>query len=163
MLGDAEQLLWRRLAVFSGSFTIAAAERVCADAELAPDDVLDVLTGLVENSIVSSARRAGDGTPPALGAPGAAARFHLLAPVRTYGLERLRESGEETRIRELHLAWCLDWTKELGGWWSSLTVSAVRRAFVERANILAALDFAAADAGRAVDGLWLLDAVARAC
>ncbi len=82
LLCDAEQALFRRLAVFAGGFEVEAAESVCSDREIAPADVLPLLTALVEKSLVEPTMQLGE------------ARYHLLEPVRQYALERLTMSGE---------------------------------------------------------------------
>jgi non-specific serine/threonine protein kinase len=91
MLGDAARVLLRRLSVFLGGASIEAVEAVCAD----DADILDALGHLVDDSLILVGEDAG------------AVRFRLLEPVRLYALERLRDSGEEPRLRERHAAWCL--------------------------------------------------------
>lgn len=84
LLSDAERVLFRRLAVFAGGFTLAAAEAVCAE------DVLDLLGRLVDKSLVSSRR------------PNEPARHTLLEVVRQYALDRLHEAGEWQQARARH-------------------------------------------------------------
>src|SRR5262245_2423718 len=81
LLTGPERLLWRRLAVFAGGFTLEAAERVCAGGGLESADVMGGLVGLVDRSIVN---RVDQGGRP---------RYRLLETVRQYGLERLRAAG----------------------------------------------------------------------
>ncbi len=54
LLSQPEQVLARRLAIFPGGATLAAAEQVCADALLPPASVLTVLSGLVDKSILTA-------------------------------------------------------------------------------------------------------------
>jgi predicted ATPase/DNA-binding XRE family transcriptional regulator len=95
LLGPAEQVIFRRLAVFMGGWTLEAAESVAGGAGAL--DVLDGLTALVGANLVS--RQAGDD---------ATARFGMLETVREFGLERLTESGEEAETRARHAAFFLD-------------------------------------------------------
>ncbi|TMH54013.1 MAG: adenylate/guanylate cyclase domain-containing protein [Betaproteobacteria bacterium] len=77
LLGEQERTLFRRLAVFAGGFTLEAAEAVSAVGDLANSDVLDVLTHLVEKSLVVMEGESG--------------RYRLLETVRQYAQERLSE------------------------------------------------------------------------
>ncbi|MPY92624.1 MAG: LuxR family transcriptional regulator [Acidimicrobiia bacterium] len=89
--GDARTLL-RRVAVFSGGFTLEDAEAVCSDEELALNAVLPALGRLVDTSIVVVEERAG------------AARYRLPETIRDYAADRLAEAGETARLRDRHLA-----------------------------------------------------------
>ena len=95
LLTDAEQALFRRLAVFAGGFEVEAAESVCSGQDIAPTDVLPLLTALVEKSLVEPTLQLG------------AARYHLLEPVRQYALERLTMSGETCVLERSHACYFL--------------------------------------------------------
>lgn len=95
LLIPAEQVLFTRLAVFAGNFTLEATEAVCAGDGLAERDLLDLLTGLVEQSLVMTTEQ------------GDEMRYRLLEPIRQYAAERLRYTGEEPQWRQRHAAWCL--------------------------------------------------------
>ncbi|NGN70119.1 AfsR/SARP family transcriptional regulator, partial [Streptomyces sp. A7024] len=86
LLDERERAVLRRLSVFADGCTLAAAEAVCADGEVAAEEVLDPLARLVDRSLVT------------LAAPSTAAmeppRYRLLESVAAYGRERLREAGE---------------------------------------------------------------------
>jgi predicted ATPase/class 3 adenylate cyclase len=92
LLTDAERALLRRLAVFVGGWTLEAAEAV---AEGAGGDVLDLLTSLVDKSLVVAEELAGE------------TRYRLLETIRQYSGQKLVEVGEATTARERHLAWFL--------------------------------------------------------
>jgi predicted ATPase len=94
LCSPGEQLLWARLSVFAGSFDVAAVEEVCAEGPLAREDILTTLVGLVDKSVVL--RVEGDG-----------ARYRLLDTIGEFGAERLAEAGEQTAIRERHIAYFL--------------------------------------------------------
>ena len=83
LLTQKERAIFRRLAVFAGGWTLDAAEAVGADGDVAQADVLDLLTNLVEKSLVS------------LGPDDE--RYRLLETVRQYAQERLDDSGEADR------------------------------------------------------------------
>jgi predicted ATPase/class 3 adenylate cyclase len=90
LLDDAERVLFRRLAVFGGGWTLEAAESVGAEGAVAREDVLELLTGLVEKSLVLLEPEHG--------------RYRMLDTVRQYALEHLVQAGDEAPTRERHLA-----------------------------------------------------------
>jgi predicted ATPase/DNA-binding CsgD family transcriptional regulator len=92
LLSQKEQTLFRRLSVFAGGFTLEAAEEVCAGEDIERDDVLDLLSRLVDKSLVLVAEQQSSEE----------ARYRLLETVRQYGREKLGESGEEPTIRRHH-------------------------------------------------------------
>ncbi|HEY2307719.1 MAG TPA: hypothetical protein VGI05_17745, partial [Streptosporangiaceae bacterium] len=96
MLQPAEQAALRRLSVFAGSFCLAAAQAVATLGGAGPADVLDLLAGLVDRSLLVV-----EHTP-------AQARYRMLATVRRYGAQRLTDSGEFPAASEAMLAWYLD-------------------------------------------------------
>jgi predicted ATPase/transcriptional regulator with XRE-family HTH domain len=93
LLGSSEQLLFRRLAVFAGGWSLEAAEAVCGRGGLPSEEVLDRLQVLVDSSLVQR-----------LNAPTSEARFGMLATVREFAQEVLEASGEALAYRERH-AW----------------------------------------------------------
>ncbi|MGQ4601297.1 protein kinase domain-containing protein [Nocardia sp. R6R-6] len=92
LCSPAEQRLWARLSVFAGGFELDAAEQVCGE-DLAPDDPLDVLSSLVDKSILI--RDESDGV----------VRFRMLETVHDYGRQKLRELGEDADLRQRHRDW----------------------------------------------------------
>ncbi|QUH04153.1 winged helix-turn-helix domain-containing protein [Saccharopolyspora erythraea] len=84
LLSEAEKVVLRRLAVHADGCTLDAAETVCADGTIPAHRVLDLLSRLVDRSLVV---RDGD-------------RFRLLESVSAYCVERLAESGELATVRD---------------------------------------------------------------
>ena len=82
-----ERRLWTRLSVFAGTFSLAAAEEVCAEVELERGDVVNALIELVDKSVVL---REGS-------------RYRMLDTLREFGADRLAESGEEAACRARHI------------------------------------------------------------
>jgi predicted ATPase/class 3 adenylate cyclase len=95
LLSAPEQVLLRRLSVFAGGFSLDAVEQVCGGSQVAPEDVLDLLTRLVGRSLAF------------LETGSAGGRYRLLETIRAYALEKLREGGEEPELRRRHLQYCL--------------------------------------------------------
>ncbi|MGB3440117.1 MAG: AfsR/SARP family transcriptional regulator, partial [Actinophytocola sp.] len=89
LLDDSERTLLRRLSVFSGGATPEAVEQVCAGSGLPADRVLDLLTALVDKSLVLLA---GD-------------RYRLLETIKAYGRERLTEAGETGAAQTAFVDW----------------------------------------------------------
>ena len=102
LLGAREQRLLPRLAVFSGSFSLEAAEVVCASDPLDADDILDGVSALVDRSLVI------------MEASDSAVRYRLLETVRQYGLERLTERGELDAMMERHTRYFLEFVEKSG-------------------------------------------------
>jgi non-specific serine/threonine protein kinase len=89
LLGPSEQVTLRRLAVFHGGFTLAAAESVCSGGEVVGAEVLDHLTRLLDASLL-------------VHETGADGRYGMLESVRQYAMLLLGASGEEPVIRRRH-------------------------------------------------------------
>jgi len=90
LLQENERVLFDRLSVFAGGFDLAALEEICGADPLTPEDVLDVLTSLVDKSLVMPER--GDG----------ASRYRTLETIREYAREKLMERGELTPTATRH-------------------------------------------------------------
>ncbi|MFA7766171.1 AfsR/SARP family transcriptional regulator [Streptomyces sp. NRRL S-448] len=102
LLAPAEQAALRRLAVCSGGFTLESAEAVCAAGDTAAEDVLDLVTRLVDCSLVVAPYGGGGGGGGGDGGEAGAPRYRMLESVTAYGLERLDEAGETAAARRRH-------------------------------------------------------------
>ncbi|GLX09567.1 BTAD domain-containing putative transcriptional regulator [Microbispora sp. NBRC 16548] len=138
LLSEAERRLLRRLAVFRGGWTPAAAEEVCAFGGVGRGEVLDLLFRLVDRSLVVPEPAAG--------------RFRLLVTVRDYAWARLEEAGEVAECRDRHLAHCVRLAEEHGPRVRNLTV--YTRLYDEHDNFRAAVDHAV-DSGDVENGFRL--------
>ena len=90
LLSEPEQMVFMRLSVFAGGFDLSAAEHVCGENPLAPDDVLDLLTSLIEKSIVMLEERED------------ATRYRMLETIRDYALEKAQLGGAMLAIAARH-------------------------------------------------------------
>jgi predicted ATPase/class 3 adenylate cyclase len=95
LLSPSEQVLLRRLSVFAGGWTLEASEAVCVGENVEEWEILDLLTSLVEKSLVLYEERSGEG------------RYRLLETVRQYARDRLLEAAEGAAVRERHRDWFL--------------------------------------------------------
>jgi predicted ATPase/DNA-binding CsgD family transcriptional regulator len=143
----SERVLWARLSVFAGGFDLDAVEGVCGDACLPVEDLIDVLAGLVDKSIVD---RADDGE-------GGQPRYRMLQTIREYGAEQLLDAGEQTRVRRRHR----DWYQRLAERAASERISDrqvywIARLTGDHANVRAAVEFCLAEPGEAEAALRLV-------
>jgi predicted ATPase/class 3 adenylate cyclase/DNA-binding CsgD family transcriptional regulator len=91
LLTGPEQAVFRRLAVFAGSFSFDAAQVVCAAGGIEPYQVLDLLTLLIDKSLAQVDDDQENET-----------RYRLLETIREYGSARLIAAGEDTNARTRH-------------------------------------------------------------
>jgi tetratricopeptide (TPR) repeat protein len=141
LLTIPEQVLLRRLSVFTGGWTLEAAEEICAGERIGNWEVLDALSMLVDKSMVELEERE------------AGARYWLQETMRRYAYEKLMAGDEITQMHENHLAWCLKMAEDgatalLGpeqfSWLNRLTV--------EHENLSAALSWSTAVETQRVSG-----------
>ena len=100
LLFEDERRLFARLSVFTGGCELAAVEAVCADDQVPRDEILDILSRLVDKSLVTV-----DLGPTT-------ARYSQLQTLWQYARERLADSGETDEIQERHARWYLDLAEE---------------------------------------------------
>lgn len=101
LLRPVEQALFRRLSVFAGGWTLDAAEQVTAWSEISADEVFDLLSGVVEQSLVVAEAREDEST-----------RYRMLEPIRQFASRRVDDAGETETLSRRHLAWCLALAEE---------------------------------------------------
>ncbi|HZB81573.1 MAG TPA: tetratricopeptide repeat protein [Rubrobacteraceae bacterium] len=92
LLSEEERVLFRRLSVFDGGFTLEAAEAVGASGSIVAKHVLEILGRLVEQSLVMAKPEE----------KGSGVRYGMLEPVRQYAWEKLEESGETQETKQQH-------------------------------------------------------------
>jgi len=138
LLSEDEQVLFRRLAVFSGTFTLEAAEAICGG------DVLELLSALVDKSLVLFDQR-----------------YRLLDTVRQFAEEKLTASGERERIRERHARYFLAMMEsaEPRIFAGAVDPPTLVRIDEEIGNVRAMFDWAEEDPARAEVELRLLHAL----
>jgi predicted ATPase/DNA-binding CsgD family transcriptional regulator/DNA-binding XRE family transcriptional regulator len=100
LLSPREKQVFRRLAVFAGSFSLEAIEAMGDELGDGSLYVWKDLESLLDKSLIRSAEQKGEG------------RFQLLETIREYGLERLEVSGEEQITRRVHAEYYLNLVEE---------------------------------------------------
>jgi predicted ATPase len=90
LLSGREKTVFRRLGVFAGGWTLEAAQAICSDDQVAAVEVFQILTSLVEKSLVVVQT---DTDEP---------RYRLLDTMRDYALERLADEGEYEHVARKH-------------------------------------------------------------
>jgi predicted ATPase len=149
LLTEPEQIMFRRLSVFVGGFTLEAAEAVCAQGGLRREDILDLLGRLVDKSLVIVERGEANG----------GTWYRLLETIRQYALEKLVASGEAPDIHDRHLGFYLHLAEEsepnIYGNQSALWFTRLER---ELDNIRAAMEWSTSS-GKAVLALQIAGAL----
>ena len=142
----AERLMWARLSVFHGDFTLGAVQEICSDGHLPAEAITKVLSGLVTKSVMER-----------LDTP-AGPRFRMLDTVREYGAEWLRRlhGDEAERLRRRHRDYFIQ-LAEAGerDWFSPYQSDTFQRTQAEYANLRAAVEFSLTTPGEVQAGLRL--------
>jgi non-specific serine/threonine protein kinase len=149
LLTEYEQRLLQRLSVFAGSWTLEAAEAVCASDDLPSEQVLDALGRLVDKSLVIVERYTDEGV-----------RYRLLETIRQKGAELFQREDACKPIRHAHLAFFLSLAEQF----EPQLLGPDQRAGFEQLerdldNFRAALDWSMTDSGRMELGLRLASAL----
>ena len=140
-----EQLFWSRSSVFTGGYDLEAAAAVCGADDLPAEEVLDLMSGLVDQSVVLAEEAAPGHT-----------RYRMLADIRQLGLERAEKGGELRGLRERHATWFAQLVSRFeddvcgphqARW--------LRRLRLEHANLRAAIEYDAGAAESAGAGLTM--------
>jgi predicted ATPase len=146
LLGAGEQVLFARLGVFVGGWSLEAAEAICALDEYMQLDIADGMMSLLDKSLLRRVEDT-DGTP----------RFTLLEMIREYALDRLAVSGETERMRRQHAAYYLALARTaepaLRGTDQIVWMNRIEQ---ELGNLRAAIDWYHTQTDGAEQELWLL-------
>ena len=91
LLSEPEKVLFRRLSVFAGGWTLKTAETVASSDSVEEGEIPDLLSGLVEKSLMLAEEQDGTGL-----------RYRMLEPVKQYAWEKLEDGGEGETVRRRH-------------------------------------------------------------
>lgn len=141
LLSEHEQRLFRDISIFAGSFSVQTAGVVCANAETSEFDVLDVLSSLVDKSLVVAEPSDAD------------ARCRVLESIREYGREKSVAAGEAPELAGRHAAAYMELAERLEHDYEVLAYEPwLAQTASEVENILAALAWSFGDAGDVLVG-----------
>ncbi|MEV5711384.1 LuxR C-terminal-related transcriptional regulator [Actinoallomurus sp. NPDC052274] len=137
-----ERLLWARLSIFAGSFDLEAAETVCSGEGIARQEVVDLVGGMVDKSILIPQRH------------DEVVRYRLLETIRQYGRQKLDESGRSAALRRRHR----DHYRRLAGQTRARVAGPDQRSWLlrlgtEHPNLRVALESCYTEPGQARTGL----------
>ncbi|WP_162460171.1 MULTISPECIES: LuxR C-terminal-related transcriptional regulator [unclassified Mycolicibacterium] len=149
LCSTGERQLWARLSIFRGSFDLDAVESVCG-VDVWGDDILDLLQGLVERSIITREEHHG------------VVRYSMLEIVRHFGQEMLNDAGDDiASLRARHVSWYLQLIARADAEWDGARQADWLRSLpLEHENIVVALTEATISSDRlnqaaeAVFRLW---------
>jgi non-specific serine/threonine protein kinase len=127
-LSEQEQILFNRLSVFAGNFSLEAVEDVCSDKELDKGSILPFLSQLVDKSLVIADNQEDESV-----------RYRCLMPLRQYSLQKLIERGEEEKLRQAHLSCYLKLAEKAYEEQFELQLKWTNKLELEHDNILSAL------------------------
>lgn len=150
LLSFNAKLLLDRLAIFSGSFTLETATAVCADETIAQQDILELLSSLIAQSLVMVDFAHGS------------TRYHLLEATRQYALEKLAKRGERQTLAGRHARALVQVVMRLDrDWYGAAERSWFREAEAELDNFRAALGWSLGEGNDLSSGRLLAGALTR--
>lgn len=107
LLSTKERILLRRLSIFSGGWTLEAAEGICADGDWGPNDqsiqpeaILELLSQLADKSLIIQY----EASSPDM-------RYRMMEPIRQYAHEKIAEQKESERMRSGHLSYFMNFAE----------------------------------------------------
>lgn len=130
LLSEPEKTLFRRLSVFAGSWTLEAAEKVCAGDDLDTWEVIDLMASLIDKSLVMRI----EGASPD--------RYRFLETIRQYARDKLTEKGESLTLYEKHFDYFASLAPDASSYHSADLIPVERQELVrEQENLVAAQEF----------------------
>jgi predicted ATPase/DNA-binding winged helix-turn-helix (wHTH) protein len=130
LLSDIERVIFRRIALFAGHFTLEAAQRIAAESDSGSSEIADAIAGLFEKSLLAT--RLCRGQP----------EYRLLNTTRAYALGKLEEHGEADLISVRHAEYV---TEQLESERTNLSVLTKAERFTiysgQLSNVRAALEW----------------------
>ncbi|HEV3090009.1 MAG TPA: tetratricopeptide repeat protein [Candidatus Cybelea sp.] len=150
LLSRQSRALFDRLAIFRGGFTLEAASAVCTDQTVLPNDVLESLSSLAAQSLITVDFAHGT------------TRYRLLEATRQYALEKLKERSEMDALAQRHAQTYLQVAVRLDrDWYCASERSWFLEAEAELDNFRAALEWSLGESNDLRRGCLLASTLAR--
>lgn len=138
LLSEHEQILLRRLSIFTGGWTLPAAEKVCFDEEVEAWQILELLTHLIDKSLVVAESH------------DRSERYRYLETIRQYAQERLLEAKEVDELACKHAEYFLNLAEEAySELWGPRQATRLVQLEAEHENLRMALEYMSKDGSRA--------------
>jgi serine/threonine protein kinase len=131
LLSEEEKLLFNRLSVFAGEFSLEAVEEVCSDDQIIKDDIFPILSQLVDKSLVITENQEDESM-----------RYKCLIPLHQYSQTKLNESGEEKKCKKHHLSYYLQMAEQAYDEQFDSELKWLNTLESEHDNLIAALNWA---------------------
>ncbi len=137
LLSEQEQMVLQRLSVFYGSWTLEAAEVVCAGQRIETGQMLDFITHLLDKSLILAEDHEG------------LLRYRMLEIIRQYAMEKLQQADELQQLNDRHTRYYSELAQGVGSAWYSKQQSALIKEFdVHYPNLRVALAWGLVDPRR---------------
>ncbi len=130
LLSDSDKILFLRLAVFSGGFDMEAAEEVCSDKQLPRENILDMMSRLLDRSMVYTTK----GMDQSM-------RYNRLETLRQFAQQKLRSRKKEDVIMNRHLQYYLKMAEEAYDEQLESQLKWLNKLEQEHDNLIAALNW----------------------
>jgi predicted ATPase/DNA-binding SARP family transcriptional activator len=128
LLSEMEQVAFRRLSILAGNWTLEAAGGVISFDGIGPEQALDLITRLLDKSLLVRETQAGE------------LRYRMLEIIRQYGFEKLQQAGEVQKVQHLHLLYYEELAQRVNPGWYSRDQAALMKQFdAEFPNLRVAL------------------------
>ena len=128
LLSEQEKVVLHRLSLFFGTWTLEAAEFVCSEDNIASNQILDVITRLLDKSLLISENHDG------------LIRYRMLEIIRQYGMEKLEQMDEVQHIQDRHTRYYSELAQsEESAWYSQEQARLIKQFDIEYPNLRVAL------------------------
>ena len=146
LLSKKEQVLFERLSIFGGSWTLQAVEAICTDQYIEEYLILDLLMNLTDKSLVILDRK-----------PGIESRYRFLETIRKYARQKLESSGQVAEFRKRHLDYFLTYAEEnVPGLTGEDRLEALKQMELETDNFRTAMSWSLTDPEAAEESIRLV-------
>jgi len=149
LLTESERVLFHRLSVFEGGWTLEAAEKICSDNEVCqPSEIFNLLLRLTDRSLVVA--EPGDDET----------RYRFLVTIRHFAQEKHSQTDEYERTRAFHLSYYAAWAEQIKSAMNKMSPVEFRHAVeVESNNIFTSLEWSLKESTELENSLNLVSAI----